>query len=151
MRKPIVWLFVLVALACMSWAAWNGVRRAERSRAEVSIQRMLDAALGPGVAIEDCRVETGTDVGIDCRVRLPAPRSPNAPPVGFALADEADHRYYRSLVETEGLTMGSPQGFAVYRGDQHHADGTMCAAAPCGAYLLLKPGDRVAFAGLWKL
>ena len=40
------------AHACMSWAAWNGVRRAERSRAEVSIQRMLDAALGPGVGGE---------------------------------------------------------------------------------------------------
>jgi len=67
----------------------------------------------------------------------------------FGQADAADRAAFQHSLQEAGL-LDTPRSDAVlYRSDVV-VPGTVCEAAPCGAYILLTPGSGTVYAGLYK-
>jgi hypothetical protein len=68
----------------------------------------------------------------------------------FAKADEQDLRYFKQLVIDAFGSAEALDGYVLYRSERSLGEGTVCNSAPCSIYVLVRPGSRLSYVGIYK-
>jgi hypothetical protein len=68
----------------------------------------------------------------------------------FAKADDDDLRYFKQLVIDAFGSGEALDGYVLYRSERPLGEGTVCNSAPCSIYVLVRPGSRLSYVGIYK-
>lgn len=68
----------------------------------------------------------------------------------FAKADEDDLRYFKQLIVDAFGSGEALDGYVLYRSERYLGEGTVCSAAPCSIYVLVRSGSRLSYVGIYK-